>query len=243
MKKLRNIVVNLLIYGALLLLWERFSPETIPAPSLILQRLWEILPKITDDFAYTMMEAVAGFAAGVAAALLVVTLMDLSATVKSAVAPVIVLSQSIPFNVVAPILIMALGIGLLPKILVVSLVCFFPLALTLLSSFDNVDKSLLEVASLFGANRLQTVRYLKFPMAVPGFFAGCKIGAVYCLSSALIAEWMVGDAGLGAYMLRAKRSYNGAAVFAVILIIVALSMAVYYLLQYVERQCKARLEQ
>lgn len=240
-KKLPSIITNILIYGVLIAVWECFSPNILPKPSLIITSLFEIAPDIKDDFSYTMGISAAGFLIGVFSALLVAVLSGVSKTFKNAVSPLMILSQSVPFNVIAPVLIMAIGLGSGSKILVVSLVCFFPIALTLISGFSTVDKSLVEVAEMYGASKLQTVLKLRLPVSMPQFFSGAKIGAVYCLSSALIAEWMVGDKGLGAYMLRAKRSYQGGKVFAVVLIIVVISMAVYFLLGKVEKAASEKI--
>lgn len=235
-KKFQNIAVNFVFYFALLALWEAFGSRLIPAPTKIVATLVKIFPSLGTDLCYTLLEAFGGLLIGTVFALLVVTLMDFFGPVRAALSPLVVISQAIPFHIISPILIMLLGFGILPKLTVVSLVCFFPLTLTLLTAFDNVDKNLLDVARLFGASKMQTLRYLKAPLSVSNFFAGLKISAVYCISSAVISEWMSGDVGIGVYMLRAKRSYDNAKVFAVVLLITLLSILVYYVLEQLQKK-------
>lgn len=234
-KKYRNIGISILVYTLLIIIWETNASEILPPPSKIFKTIVDIFPTITGDLSYTLLEAFGGFAVGVTLALITVVLMDLFSAVRTAVSPLIILSQAIPFNLIAPLLILILGYGILPKLVLVSLVSFFPLVMTVICAIDNIDKDLIGVAKLYGANKLQTLYYLKFPLSMPNFFAGAKIGAVYCMSSAVIAEWMLGDKGIGAYLLRAKRSYNNARVFAILVLVTLISVLIYFVIERIQK--------
>ena len=144
------------------------------------------------------------------------------------------MSQTIPTMVLAPLFAMWFGFGLLPKIMVVILVCFFPLVVSLLEGLNSLDPDFLNLMKSMKANRWQMFYLAKFPSALPNFFSGLKIAATYSIIGAVIGEWMGGKAGLGVYMTRVRQSFALDKVFATILIIVFLSLVLFKIIELIQ---------
>jgi ABC-type nitrate/sulfonate/bicarbonate transport system permease component len=140
-----------------------------------------------------------------------------------------------PVIAVAPLLILWMGYGLAPKITLVFLTCFFPMTIALLGAFAANDSDELRLLQSMGAKKRQLYRYIKIPRSLPAFFSGLKIAASYSIIGAVIAEWLGGDTGLGVYMVRVRRTYSFDKMFAVILLVSALSLLLMKLVSIIER--------
>ncbi|MDR3161271.1 MAG: ABC transporter permease subunit [Spirochaetaceae bacterium] len=169
-----------------------------------------------------------------AAALLLATLMDASRFLKRAVSPVLLLTQTIPVIALAPLLVLWMGYGAAPKVTLVFLTCFFPLTIGLLGGFAQADSDAVRLLQSMGANRLRIYRYIKLPGALGEFFSGLRIAGAYSVIGAVIAEWLGGEAGLGVYMTRVRKSYSFDRMFAVILLVAVLSLALMKLVGILE---------
>jgi ABC-type nitrate/sulfonate/bicarbonate transport system permease component len=125
---------------------------------------------------------------------------------------------------------------MLPKIIVVVLVCFFPIVVSLLDGLEALDRDEINLLRSMGASSMQIFRLAKFPSSMINFFSGLRIAATYSIMGAVIGEWLGGSEGLGVYMIRVKNSFALDKVFAVIVIIVILSLILFKaisLLQYI----------
>ncbi len=243
MKKLANIknkLIPLLFLVLLIITWEVVVQKGIiekyllPAPTEILRTLFEILPDLKIHIYTTVQEATVGFTISILFALLLAILMDNVSIVKIALYPILVISQTIPIIALAPLFVMWFGFGKLPKIIVVVLVCFFPIIVSLLDGLESVDQDMLNLLISMGANKFQIFQIVKFPASIVSFFSGLRISAAYSIMGAVIGEWLGGKNGLGVYMLRVKHSYAYDKVFAVILVIVLLSMSVFKLISILQ---------
>ncbi len=239
MKKHINIKNKLIPIGFqifLLIIWQIVVDGNIverymlPSPKDIIITLFEILPTIKQHIYTTLKEAMIGFAIAIVLALILAVVMDSIKVIRKAIYPILVLSQTIPIIALAPLFAMWFGFGILPKVIVVVLVCFFPIVISLIDGLDSVDKDMINLLKSMGANKIQIFRTVKFPASMVNFFSGLRIAATYSIMGAVIGEWLGGSEGLGIYMLRVKKAYALDKVFAVILIIVVLSMALFGLL-------------
>ncbi len=244
MKKLGNIedrIIPITFSGLLILLWyfvvEKGIVESfiLPSPVDVVTTLFRILPEIKSHLAVTLTEAFYGFILSIALAIILAILMDNIAILKKAIYPLLVVSQTIPILVLAPLFAMWFGLGKFPKIIVVTLVCFFPIIVGLLEGFDSVDRDLINLMKSMGASRLKIFTLVKFPASMVNFFTGLKVAATYCIMAAFIGEWMGGKAGLGLYMMRAKKSFYLDKVFAIVLLIVILSMGLFKLVSIMQK--------
>ena len=226
--------------AALLVIWEAAVRLTqvpvyiLPGPVQILTTLvasWDLLMSHTG---VTLLEAVVGFALAVAVAFIVAFVLNQVYWLNQALMPLLVVSQTIPIITLAPLFLIWFGWGMLPKVLVVILVCFFPVVINLLNGFNSVDADLINLFRSMGAGRLAIFRMVKLPSALPGFFAGLKISASYAIMSAVIGEWLGAQQGLGYYMTIAQKSFRVDRVLAAVMIITALSLLWVKLIEWLE---------
>lgn len=244
MKKFRctaDIFIPVIFIILLLAGWEytvklRSIPDWIlPGPAQIVRTLVDNAPVIAKHAQSTLIECLAGFALAIVFSFIVAFLMDEISLFRKAVYPLIVASQTIPIVSVAPLFIIWFGYGMLPKIIVVVLVCFFPIAISLLSGLASVDNDYLELFRSMQASRLKIFRMVKLPLSMPSFFAGLRISAAYSVMGAVIGEWLGAKQGLGTFMTLAQRSFQIDRVFAAILAVTVMSAALFALVSFIER--------
>ena len=137
---------------------------------------------------------------------------------------------------IAPLLVLWFGYEMTPKIILIVIVTFFPVTVGLLDGYRAVDQDSVNLLRSMGASRWQVFRYIKFPSALPQFFSGLRIAAAYSVVGAVISEWLGGFGGLGVYMTRVKKAYAFDKMFAVILLISIISLAMMKLVNILERK-------
>jgi ABC-type nitrate/sulfonate/bicarbonate transport system permease component len=214
----------------LLVLWQALSMSKIipgyllPGPSRVVSAFVSDFPLLMRHLWRTLMEAMSGLAVAIAASFVLAIVMDANPFFKRTITPLLLLTQTMPTVAIAPLLILWMGYGYAPKIVLVFLTCFFPMTIALLGAFDQADADALRLLQSMGAKKRQLYRYIKIPGGLPGFFSGLKISSSYSIIAAVIAEWLGGDWGLGVYMIRVRRSYSFDKMFAVILLTSALSL-------------------
>lgn len=242
MRKLVNIeskIIPGVFFLGIILLWQYVVDAGIveryilPSPTDIVFTLF-MLPGILEHFLVTLEEALIGFAIAIVLALFLAVIMDYFIVIKKAFYPLIVISQTIPIIALAPLFVIWFGFGIFPKIIVVVLVCFFPILISLLEGLEAVDKDILNLFRTMGASKLQIFKLVKLPATIVNFFSGLRIAATYSIMGAVIGEWLGGEKGLGVYMMRAKQSYALDKVFAVIIIIVVLSLVLFKIIEFTQ---------
>lgn len=230
MNRWKNKAAPVFLIAALLVCWEavvriREIPlYVLPAPSQVVEALIANRGTLAAHGAVTVAEALAGMAIALLLALVIGIAMDAFPAVKSGVYPVLVVTQTVPMIVLAPILIIYLGFGITPKILTVVLMCFFPIVVSFADAMGQMDEEYVQLVRSFGAGRWMAYRLVKIPAAVPGLISGLKVAATYSISGAVVGEWIGAQSGLGYYLLRVKNGYMLDKVFACVLVIVALSL-------------------
>ncbi|MBU3180920.1 ABC transporter permease [Clostridium psychrophilum] len=237
-----NKFIPILFQLIILFIWQiaidkwKVPQYILPSPKDIIITLVDILPNITNHIYATIYEALFGFIISILFSLLLAILMDNVKIIKKCIYPILVVSQTVPIIALAPLFIIWFGFGILPKVIVVVLVCFFPIVISLVDGLESADLDMVNLLKTMGASRLQIFTMVKLPSSTVNLFSGLRIAATYSIMGAVIGEWLGGDKGLGVYMIRAKNSYELDKVFAVIVIIVILSMTLFgllYLLQYI----------
>ena len=204
--------------ASLLVIWELacklFSIPlyVLPSPVQVIQSLFTESATLSHHAAVTVMEAVLGI------------LMDCFPLVRQGIYPLLVVTQTVPMIVLAPILIIYMGFGIAPKILTVILMCFFPIAVSFSDGLAQVDEEYVHLVRSYGASRLSAYRLVKIPAAIPALLSGLKVSATYSISGAVVGEWIGAQEGLGYYLLRVKNGYMLDRVFACVLIIIILSL-------------------
>ncbi len=145
------------------------------------------------------------------------------------------MSQNVPVIVIAPLLVIWFGFGILPKLIVITLVCFFPITVSLLEGFNETDKELEKYMKMMGATRLERFKKLEWPNSMPYFFNGLKIAGTYSVMGAIISEWLGSDKGLGKFMLIAQRAFQVDQVFVAIVWIIIFAMVIYLVIYIIQR--------
>lgn len=238
----KNRIYPAVFFIVILLIWEIISRSGIlpqyvlPAPSIIVISLVTNFSALLDDMIITLLEALIGFSIAILLSVAMAIIMDSVIGFKKTVYPVMIISQTIPIIILAPLFIIWFGYGYTPKVVIVILICFFPITISLLQGLASVDKELIDLLRSMGAGRLQVYRFVKIPSAMPSFFAGLKIAATYSIMGATIGEWVGGKNGLGVYMIRAKQSFATDRVFAAIIIIVVLSILLLKIIEFAENR-------
>jgi ABC-type nitrate/sulfonate/bicarbonate transport system permease component len=226
---------------AIILLWQLLSMSRLvpgymlPSPLRVVSAFMADFPLLMRHLGRTLLEAMAGLILAAIASFLLAIIMDANRLIKQSLTPLLLLTQTLPTIAIAPLLILWMGYGITPKIALVFLVCFFPMTIGLLGAFAGTDNDVINLMRSMGATRRQIYQYIKLPQGLPAFFSGLKIAGSYSIIGAVIAEWLGGDAGLGVYMIRVRRSYSFDKMFAVILLTSVLSILLIKLITIIEK--------
>lgn len=207
----------------------------LPSPVDVVRAFVDNFSIMMKQASITLQETVYGLAIGIVIAFVVAALMDRFAILYKAIYPVLVVTQTIPTIAIAPLLVLWMGFGMAPKITLVVITTFFPIAIGLLNGFENVDPDAVNLMRSMGAGRLQIFRYVKLPNATASFFSGLRVSAAYAVVGAVVSEWLGGFEGLGVYMTRVKKAYAFDKMFAVILFISAISLVLMGIVVLLER--------
>ena len=183
----------------------------------------------------TVREIVLGFALAVVVALALAILIHFSALLRRALLPILVLSQTVPTVLLAPILAILFGFGLTPKLIVVAVVCFFPIVVNAVDGLRSTDAELVRMMRTLDADRAAIFRRVELPGALPAIFSGTRIAATYAAVGAVFGEWSGSSAGLGFVVLQSEPSLDTARIFAAVLILSALALALYGAVSLAER--------
>ncbi|MGC9358838.1 MAG: ABC transporter permease [Anaerolineae bacterium] len=226
---------------ALLVLWQLavhlwdVEPWLLPSPTAIVHAGWEARALIAEHMLQTGLETLLGFALALATGVGLALALDSSPVVRRAIYPLMVASQTVPIIAIAPLLIIWFGYGIWPKVLVVALVCFFPIVVSTADGLRSADRDLIALVRTMGASSKQVFAKVRWPGAVPGLFSGIKIGITYSVVGAIIGEWVGASRGLGVFMLRATNAFRTDWVFASIFVVALLSWVLFACVQLVER--------
>jgi ABC-type nitrate/sulfonate/bicarbonate transport system permease component len=199
----------------------------LPDPIFIVQEGIRNFKSLWMHTRATIKLTLIGFSIGVVIGIGVSWMLHLVPGFKRGFYPILVLSQNIPLIALAPLLMLWFGFGLLPKVIVITIVCFFPIAIALMDGYLQTDSTMLSYMKMIGATRLQIFRKLELPHALPSLFSGLKISATYAVSGAMISEWLGSDKGIGYYMKLQKAGFKTVLVFDSIFIIVILSIILF----------------
>jgi len=241
-RKLKLKIMPVAVALAFIVLWQLavdiFDIEAfiLPGPVNILRSLYKERELLLSHALVTLGEAFAGFGIAVVAGICFGLLMGFCEPVRIALYPIFVVSQTIPLIVLAPLFAVWFGFGFLPKVIIIVLVCFFPIAVTFAQDLLKVDEDMDFMLRVMGAGRWKSFVLARIPKALPGLSSGLKIAATYSIMGAVISEWVGAKKGLGIFMTRAMTSFRTAALFADVVLIVVLSLGLYKLIELIEKK-------
>jgi putative hydroxymethylpyrimidine transport system permease protein len=206
-----------------------------PAPSAVASSLSGDAGLLGSATLVTLREIALGYLLALALALGLAVVLHVSATLRRALLPLLVLSQTVPTVLLAPILAILLGYGIGPKLVVVAVVCFFPIAVNAADGLRSADPELVRMMRTLHGGRLAIFRRVELPGALPAIFSGARIAATYAAVGAVFGEWAGSSSGLGFVILQAQPALETARIFAAVLILSALALCLYALVTLAER--------
>lgn len=230
-----------LLVISLLLLWEGLVwyfaiPDwLLPPPSRIVRTLFASLPVLTGHTLATLTVTIPGFALALVAGFNLGIALDASPVLRRAIYPLLVTSQTVPIVAIAPLLVVGFGFGLLPKVLVVALITFFPIVVNTIDGLQSADRDQRRLLEAMGASYWQLLRLLRLRAALPAIFTGIKVSITYSVIGAVLAEWIGASAGLGVYIARSLRAFRTDQVFVAALVTSLLTIALFTLVSLLER--------
>ena len=235
--------IPLLLSLAVLGAWETYCrlgglpAYILPPPTQILEVALGEVALLLPHAATTLTEILAGIGLALAAAIPLAIGMHAQPAVERALAPFLVASQAVPVFALAPLLVVWLGYGMASKVLMAGIIIFFPITVSLLEGFKSCDRNYRILFDLMGAGRLQALRKLYWPWALPYFFAGLKVGVSVATSGAVSGEWVGAQQGLGYLMIQANARLKVDLVFAAILWLSLMGVGLWTLVGAIEKRC------
>jgi len=208
----------------------------VPSPAEIASALWESRSLLAENAWVTLREIVLGFLIGLAVGLGFAVVLRLSTTLRLAFYPLMVASQAIPILVIAPVLVVWFGFGIGPKLAVVALLCFFPIAVATVDGLRSVDPQATKMMRTLDASRQQVMWRVEAPTALPFVFSGARIAAAFAPIGAVFGEWVGADSGLGHLILQDNAQLETARVFAAAVVLAAIALGLYGILALAERR-------
>ena len=238
---MRRRVGALLVFAALFLLWEfavhlfGIKEYLLPPPSKVWTEFLKRYTIVMPSAWVTLQEIVAGYLLAIVVSIPLALAVAYSRFMEQAVYPVIVFLQIIPKIAIAPLFIIWFGFGFTPKLLLVFLLSFFPIVVSSLAGFKSADRDVMDFARTTGASSWRLFFKIRLPQALPQIFTGLKVGAALAATAAVVAEFVASDKGLGYLLLQYNGNIDTPMVFATIVLLSLLGLAVYYVVEIIER--------
>jgi putative hydroxymethylpyrimidine transport system permease protein len=246
--KLATWLLPLLLLAALIGAWQvaastgaladvlNVESFLVPSPAEIASSLWENRSLLAENAWVTLREILLGFLCGLAAGLGFALLLRLSGLLRRATYPLMVASQAIPILVFAPVLVVWFGYGIGPKLAIVALVCFFPIAVATADGMRSVDPEATKMMRTLDASRWQMLWRVEAPTSLPFAFSGARIAVAFAPIAAVFGEWAGAESGLGHLILQDNAQLETARVFAAATLLAVIGVALYGLLALAERR-------
>jgi NitT/TauT family transport system permease protein len=228
------IVVVFLAWAAIVKLFA-IPDYLLPAPQDVVIRLIKEAPVLWKNGLYTLASVLTGFAAGVAIGVPLAFAIVLSRAMERVAMPFLVMSQTIPKVAIAPILVVWLGFGILPKIAIVFLISFFPIVVSTVVGLKSVENDMIDLVRSMGAGTAKIMLRVRGPTALPQMFAGFKIAVCLSVVGAIVGEFVGSDRGLGFLLLTSTGTLDGTLVWSALFVLIAMGVALFAIVSKLER--------
>ena len=240
-RRLGQVLAPLLFAVAVLALWQLYvgvsavKPSTLPAPTEVAKALWNDRSLLVSNGWTTVQEIVLGYLVALVLGVGLAVTVSMSRVAERAVYPWLVISQTVPIPAIAPIFVIWTGFDIRPKLMVIALVTFFPIAVNTADGLKSTDPELLDLLRTFGAGRWRRFRVAQLPAAMPFMFSGLKVAAALAVIGAVFAEWVGASDGLGYLILTDNNQALTTDVFAVVVALSVVGMALFFVVATIER--------
>jgi NitT/TauT family transport system permease protein len=217
--------------------WRIFNVPrfVVPLPSGILAETWAWRGYLLTHSWVTLYETLAGFALSIAVGTPLAVMLVYSPVLRSALYPLLVVTQAIPKVAIAPVLLLLLGAGEVSKVVIAFLVAFFPVVVNTATGLAATPPELLDLSRSYRASRLKTFIKVRFPMALPFFFSGLKVAVTLSVIGAVVGEFVGSDKGLGYVIVSATSYWKSNLAFAAMLLLSVMAVGLFALVELVER--------
>ena len=238
---LRRRAAPLIVFALMFALWEGavwltgIKEYLLPPPSTIWTEFLKRSDIVMGGAWVTTQEIVAGYLLAIVVSIPLALSVAYSRFVETAIYPVVVFLQIVPKIAIAPLFIIWFGFGFTPKLLLVFLLSFFPIVVASIAGFKSVDPEIMDFAHTTGAGGWKMFLKIRLPQALPDIFTGLKVGAALSATAAVVAEFVASDRGLGYLLLQYNGNLDTPMVFAIIVLLSLIGLAVYYVVEIIER--------
>jgi NitT/TauT family transport system permease protein len=207
----------------------------LPAPQVVAVRLVKEGPALWKHGIYTLFSVLTGFAAAIVIGVPIAFAIVLSRGIERLTMPFLVMSQTIPKVAIAPILVVWLGFGILPKIAIVFLISFFPIVVSTVVGLKSVETDMIDLVRSMGGGTAKIMLRVRAPSALPQMFAGLKIAVCLAVVGAIVGEFVGSDRGLGYLLLTSTGTLDGPLIWAALIVLVAMGMILFAIVSVIER--------
>ncbi|HEU0025211.1 MAG TPA: ABC transporter permease [Thermoleophilaceae bacterium] len=237
----RRVGLAALLLAAFVALWqgvatlESVDDLTLASPAETFTALRDDWSLLMDNARVTLVEVLLGLGLAVVTGVALAVAMHLHRPLRDAAYPLLVASQAIPIVVLAPLFVLAFDYGMGPKLAIVALICFFPITVNVLDGLRAAPADLLKLMRSLGASRLQTLRKVELPAALPSLFTGLRVAATVSVIGAVFGEWAGANEGLGRLVLLGNNQLQTPRVYAGIVLLTLMAVALFALVTIAER--------
>jgi len=211
------------------------SDAALPTPVDVAEALWDNRELLFDNMWVTLQEILLGLLCAVVVGVTLGALIRSSRTIERAIYPWLVISQLVPIPAIAPVFVIWFGFDVRPKVLVVALVSFFPIVVNTVDGLRAVEPELINLMRTLGASRRRIFLSAQLPAAMPFIFSGLRIAAAFSVIGAVFGEWVGASEGLGYLILTLNNQTATAEVFAVVVVLALIGIALFALITLIER--------
>ena len=229
--------IIILIFWQLICIILNLPPFILPTPYLVGLSLIENYYEILNHTKITLLEIILSLIFGILIGTIFAILVSTSNNLKRWLMPILLSSQAIPVFALAPILVLWLGYGISSKIVIGTIIVFFPIASNFSDALNNIPKQYLHAGQTLGFSKVQILYLLKLPIALPGLFSGIRVGACFAPIGAVVGEWIGGSEGLGSYMIYSNARLQIDNMFAALIVLIIITITLYNLIDKFLKKC------
>ena len=225
-------IVIIIFWYTICLLFELPS-FILPSPDLVAIALFNNFSEILNHSSITLLEILLSLFFGIVLGSFFAVLISLSERLKRWIMPLLLASQSIPVFALAPILVLWFGYGISSKVIIGTIIVFFPIASNFSDALNKIPKEYIHAGQTLGFSKLQIFNLIKLPNALPGLFSGIRVGACFAPIGAVVGEWIGGSHGLGSYMIYSNARLQIDNMFAALIILIVITISLYHLIDLI----------
>ena len=223
----------IIIFWYIICLLFELPSFILPSPVLVAIALFNNFSEILNHSSITLLEILLSLFFGIVLGSFFAVLISLSERLKRWIMPLLLASQSIPVFALAPILVLWFGYGISSKVIIGTIIVFFPIASNFSDALNKIPKEYIHAGQTLGFSKLQIFNLIKLPNALPGLFSGIRVGACFAPIGAVVGEWIGGSQGLGSYMIYSNARLQIDNMFAALIILIVITISLYHLIDLI----------